>query len=701
MRRLIMQLPLRAVLSARHVRVVGRSTVSHPSVSASDIEAEDAIAAMMFDDSSSAVAAIPDPLSVMRLHAQKAAAGEEPAAMGVDTVVRGEIPPERHVSDPVPPMDVFDAKKHHEWLRSLVAGEIQTAETVAEGEGSLSLAALYAKNGPQALWQSFAVGGGAEPPKWFRAMCADLHFRRSTDGGQAPLPEDVAASESEPIIQSASEQTDGAVDPFLWLEMALLDEHQYVVGPYVFPATNTYSAEHKAKLCNGNPRKQYIKFAETLRFPDRVQLPTTVGTVPAALYVDPSSPVPTVFLQLSKDFPPAMWLPVKPTATAIRRVLAEFAWAAAAHRDAHNDFFEAQIKLAKKHLAAQRMLQEPPDVLRYIAWNARNITYAESPANEYANFQELFLGEFDDPEKFLEHFDNCPFVFSTPLMRPVVDVNSPELAPRVDGPGVATLLYRCVFSKALLLVKVHLAAEVKLPPQDPEAFKFLWKDSQVAPKSRIPVFVRVCWPDNSKMCAGGTVARRFNLLFGTEFAHDMPVDAIAAVHYVMNWANELPNLLGVYGMRRRVAELEAAAKLPQPPLLYPGSAELPNPEYTIDERLGMHVQYLAALGDPDVRETIERLRQSSTAPVRMGCAKAAMEIGDRNLFRFIVSNEPPGRNQHFMSKLVRRRKKRDLVDPVPRLLDDQYELAGPLWTKKGTRIDPNTVEGALDVGRVQ
>jgi hypothetical protein len=201
------------------------------------------------------------------------------------------------------------------------------------------------------------------------------------------------------------------------------------------------------------------------------------------------------------------------------------------------------------------------------------------------------------------------------------------------------------------------------------------------------------------MCAGGSIARRFNAAFGTEFAHDVPVDALAAVHYTMNWAKELHNLLGVYGMRHRVNELVAATKRPQPLLVYPGSAELPNPEYTVEEQLGMHVQYLAALGDPDVRPLIQRLwHESGSAAVRMGCAKAAMEIGDRELFHSIVSGEPQGRNQHFMSKLVRRRKKRDLVDAVPRLFDDQYELAGPLWTTKG-RVDPNTVEGRLDVSR--
>ena len=142
-----------------------------------------------------------------------------------------------------------------------------------------------------------------------------------------------------------------------------------------------------------------------------------------------------------------------------------------------------------------------------------------------------------------------------------------------------------------------------------------------------------------------------------------------------------------------------STKLPQPPLLYPGTRDIPNPEYTHDELLGMHLQYLAHLGDPEITTRIERLLPGASAVVRMGCAKAALEVADRELFRRIVSSEPPGRMQTYMTKLVRKRKTRDLVDPIPRLLDDQYEFAAPLWTRRA-RLDLNTIEGAAGVQRL-
>jgi hypothetical protein len=48
-----------------------------------------------------------------------------------------------------------------------------------------------------------------------------------------------------------------------------------------------------------------------------------------------------------------------------------------------------------------------------------------------------------------------------------------------------------------------------------------------------------------------------------------------------------------------------------------------------------------------------------------------------------------------MTKLVRKRKSRDLTDATPRLLDDQFEFAAPLWSKRSGRMDPNTLEGAM------
>ncbi|KEG14454.1 hypothetical protein DQ04_00461080 [Trypanosoma grayi] len=580
-----------------------------------------------------------------------------------------------------------------------------------EEEGAAADGPVASAHRAGKLWSVFmdAAADGSEPPVWFYKLCEDLYYRRNSEDEM-----DAAALAGDVISQrhSTSADTVGAeddtdnnnnnneddgVDPYLWLPFNLLDEADYRVGPYHFASTATYTHEQRTLLCLGNTRKEYVHFCNTYAFPERVQMPTSLGTQPAKLYVDPLQKAPVVYIQLSDDFPPAMWLPVKGTAAAVRRVLSEFASMATLHRDWHHKDFEERFATARRLLELQRMPSSDSDILRFMAYDARNAQFVFAPIREFPNQQEFFLGEYDDPERFMEHIDLCPFLFAIPHMRTVTDLHAEHMTPTIEGPGVATSLYRCVFSKALLFVQVQLSAEVKLPPQDPEAFRFMWKDSQVVPKMHIPVFVRVVWPDNERMCGGGQLVRRFNRLFKTEFAHDIPIDAVMTLLYVMQWAKQLPSFLGVRGMRQRLAELEAAARLPERALLYPATREIPNPEYTIAERLGMHVQYLAQLGDPDIAATIQRLLPEASAPVRMGCAKAALIAGDRELFRHIVSSEPPGRMQTYMTKLVRKRKSRDLVDPEPRLLEEQYEFAAPLWTKRGTRIDNNTLEGAVDL----
>ncbi|KAG5504463.1 hypothetical protein JKF63_04915 [Porcisia hertigi] len=626
-------------------------------------------------------------------------------------------------------------------------------ESVADGTSSLPAYPLQAAHAQGRLWSHFwgapattAEGGlsdaTAEPPEWFVQLCRDLYFRTDSRAADKRIADnlDTVAQESDPLAdQAASEAANSAggrpgaalststtppppfpaddipssatpaqradsvveVDPYIWLPFDLLDVKDYNVGPYTFPPTATYTAEQQVKLCLGQPHKEYVHFCNTYCFPERWQIPTSMGTQPARLLVDPSCPTPVVFLQLSPFFPPAMWLPMKPSVAAIRGVLSSFATQAFVHREEHHAAFAHRYETAKRVMALQQLpTTNEGDVLRFSAYEARNTPYLDAPLCEYPNQQEFFLGEYDDPERLLEHFDLCPFVFAISHLRTVTDLQAERMTPTIEGAGVAPSLFRCIFSKALIQISVHLSAEVKLPPQDPEAFHFMWKDSQVVPKMKIPVFARVSWPDNRNLCGGGRLAPRFNKFFNTEFASDMPVDAILSVYYVMQWAQRVQDLLGVRGMRQRVAELEAAAHLPEPARLYPGTREIPNPEYTTQERLGMHIQYLSHLGDPKVLDTILALLPTASAPVRMGCAKAALIAGDRELFRRIVSSEPPGRMQHYMTKLVVKRKTRDLVDPEPRLLEDQYEFAAPLWTKRGTRIDRNTLEGAVDAARL-
>lgn len=637
--------------------------------------------------------------------------------------------------DVVPDCAVYDPLRPN--LSSPLADTTSTTNTNTS-TAAAAVGPMRAAHARGELWRHCASATDEEraanrPPRWLEALCRDLFFCTGEAAAApapraaapAPSPDEAAVDPSASLTATAAAAAaavkridDGtsdygvappALDPYTYLPFYLLDEADYSIGPYTFPAASQYSPHQQARLCLGAFAREYVCFCDAYAFPARHQLPTSVGTEASRLHFDPSSPSEVVYLQLSPDFPPALWLPVRGRADAVRRVLGDFATAATAHRDAHHSSFERRAAEAERVMRLQRLPSEDGgDLLRFMAYDARNALYAEAPTREFTSEQDFFLGEYHDSEELLERLDLCPFLFAIPHMRTHVDPHAEHATPTVTGPGVAPSLYRCRYSKALLLVSVQLSAEVKLPPQDPEAFQFLWRDSQVVPRMRIPVFARVVWPGEgdtttttttARMSAGGLLNRRFNALFGTEFAADVPPDAVMAIFYAMHWAGRLPDLLGVRGMRRRVAELEmAVCGHPEPQRLYPGTREVPNPEYSTAERLGMHIQYLSQIGDPAATATVRQLllRPGLPAAVRMGCAKAALIAGDRALFRQIVSQEPPGRTQLYMTKLARKRKTRDLVDPEPRLLDDQYEHAAPLWTKRGTRMDRNTLEGAVD-----
>lgn len=502
---------------------------------------------------------------------------------------------------------------------------------------------------------------------WFEPLCRDLFF----------------------------ESSPGQQDPYVALPFELRAETDYVQAPYQFPSSTMYSPEVRNRLCMGDPAKEYVSFCDAYRFPDRTQLPTSIGTEPARLWVDPQSNADVVFLQLSDHFPPALWLPMRGTPAAVRRVLGEFATLAAVHRDRHHEMWSERLRLATEIVRRQHLPSGHDDILRYVGYMARDHSYDGAAVREFHNSQCFFLGEFADPEAELEKFEASPFLFALPQFRAAVDVNATP--PRADGPGVAASLFRCVHSKALIVVEAHLSAEVKLPPQDPDAFELLWRDVNTGvPKPRVPVFARVVWPDNRRLSGGGHVSARCNRLFGTEFAADMPVDAVAALLSCGGWGRDVPQVMGVRTMRSQMEQICSAQSSLQ--LQYPGTVDVPNPEYSDADRLAMHIQYLAYMNDPDTRAVVERFMRTPNASVRLGCAKAALFAGERDLFRDIVSSEPASRMRRLMTTLVRKRKSRDLTDKEPRLLDNQFEFPAPLWAGR-QRIDPEEPRGLRKLQR--
>eukprot|EP00760_Papus_ankaliazontas_P006482 PhM_4_TR13056/c0_g1_i1/m.99545 len=524
----------------------------------------------------------------------------------------------------------------------------------------------------QHIWRRFATApkdpktGFSQPPPWYVQLCYDLHFR-------------VNANENDDLarVEDGNEETssDVVVDPFAYISVNLFEEEAYRFAPYAFPREQVFNNDSTIldALCLHNREKEYMCFGEIYAFPDRKQIPTSVGTDPAMLWVDPTAKEPTVLIQLGKYFPPLTWIPVRADAAAVRRVLSEFAQFAVYHRDMHHHRYVHRREVALQSLKNQNMPYDEPNVLRYMSRLAKDVQAPDAPLREYPNSQEFFLGEFDDAEKMLEHIESCPFVFSIPHMR----ISTMHLHAKTYDGGVAMSVFRCIHSKAVLFVKAHLGTEVKLPPTEHNNFNFIWNEETQLPATRTPVFARIVWPNNTRMCGGGPLIARLNRELGTEFAKDTPIDAAMALFYCACWSKRRGDFMGVLGMRKRVDELEHAyASGPRAritgPGSYPSTKEIPSPEYTPAETLAMHLQYLAHLGDPEIVPRLKKWSRDDSGAVRLGCAKASLERANWDLFREIVRAEPPGRQQDAMLRLVRLRKKRDLLDRAPRILESEF-----------------------------
>lgn len=572
----------------------------------------------------------------------------------------------------------------------------------------------FRRHGDEDVWDALAresdphgddaVASAVRQRRW-RCVPPTTHTRDDhvADGKTADCMRDHITQNGYADDEMPRKDSSNAVDPYLWLGFDLLDVADYTIEPYTFPHTTPFSAMERYQLGLGDDtvaggghvcsdashsshttrsssslstrrrvpcRREFIHFCNAYRFPQREQLPTSVGTEPARLWWDPCAARPVVYVQLGPDFPPAAWLPVRPTAASLRRVLSSFARMAALHRDWHHDSFATRYAEVCRVMELQNMSVQPSHgdvnnhrsscssssgggsdavvssanlplcasvdgdvgkqatgkvcadlashyaaVLRMMAYEARNTPYMAAPLREFTHTQDFLLGEYDDPERLLAHMDLCPFLFAIPHLRTVVDVHAEHMTPTVVGPGVALSLYRCRYSKALLQVTVLLSAEVKLPPQDPEAFHFLWKDSEVQPRLRIPVFARLLWPacEHLHMSGGpggANLIRRLNrMLHHVPITHthtntdththtststraresmrtaetwestvamacDVPIDAAMALLYAMTWAGQRGELLGLPGLRQRVAALEAATQLAAPASL-PGHPRVP------------------------------------------------------------------------------------------------------------------------------
>lgn len=435
--------------------------------------------------------------------------------------------------------------------------------------------------------------------------------------------------------------------------------------------THTLPSNVRSKLCLGNEAKEYTLVGEIFPFPDRDDSPVVnEPRFMARLWWDHESPTEKLLIQLSPMFPPLLWLSIRPTLDALRKVFREFLNADAAHMKENLPYFEelqsrveAQTKeklgdgLSPQTLReafVDGMRQRDPATLRLDWTGAASVVWTEeaasAPPKEHEPFPvpampTVWNAQIGTTEHFRLVEDNFlkrnPFVFGWPLLLSDGNVH-------MEGSPMKCCAFRTIYSKSLLLIHSRLDLQVdskmmKLPSgrggdEDHDGHNVVLD---------IPVFLTVNYPTNVRLSGGAAFVKRINDAFNTSFPSDMPIDVIAALL-------REPFVKGVVELRKDIAFLTLAAeKVPHDLERTIRLATQHNATNRILGQLAHTIVYLAILEDPKWKQDCYDLFCAHPCEmVRMACAKGAEVLGAPELIEALVAKEADGRGKELMKMML-------------------------------------------------
>ncbi|KAJ9465454.1 hypothetical protein DIPPA_08715 [Diplonema papillatum] len=274
------------------------------------------------------------------------------------------------------------------------------------------------------------------------------------------------------------------------------------------------TASAKAAYCTGDTDKQYVRIGEAYAFGDWTDNPVVNDpSIPAALFWDPSSKAEKVLVQLAPHFPPALWIAIKPTHEALKRLFSDFTTVDAMHMERYlpefetmQQEFEARNETTLVEEAANmRASDHFKDALRYGSVSKLRKDYDHSCL--------LYLGTAEHPttvERALLADPANPCLYSWPLLQ----AGSVE-----DAATPAFTAFRTVYSKSLVvfITRMDMVADRGSPEDLPIT-------------GEAPLFAYVCHPGLPRLSGGPALLRRFNEGFRTEFPDNVPVDVLRALY---------------------------------------------------------------------------------------------------------------------------------------------------------------------------
>jgi hypothetical protein len=394
---------------------------------------------------------------------------------------------------------------------------------------------------------------------------------------------------------------------------------------------NNMTSILRKRLCLGDEHTEYTVIGEAFPFPDREDSP--VVNEPQAvcrLYWDHNSSTEKIMIQLSDCFPPILWITVKPTFAALKKIFSEFIDIDAQHMKKYLPYYEsvqnaleteAQEKLGET-LSNSRVKDRFIEDMRKRDPRSLELDYTE----EFT----LFLGTVPHFRNFEDRMmKSNPFLFGWPLL--VGDGNH-----HLEGTPLRMCAFRSIYSKSMVMFFSRIDLQVDHRLSHLEA-----KDEPEVVLD-VPIFASLNFPRNGRLCGGESLVARYNKVMGTSYPLQTPVDLLAAL------AAEATQKSAVELMQELTFLQRASEKAPDAERVVRVSPDMLSSNRIIGQ-LAFTVLYLALVGyERFVDDVFNKYSAHASDIVRVACAKGAQLVGRPELVQQLADHEPEGRVRQLM-----------------------------------------------------
>lgn len=453
------------------------------------------------------------------------------------------------------------------------------------------------------------------------------------------------------------------------------------------------------RLCLNEPTKRYVMVGRAFAFPDSDDNPVVRShAVPANLWWDPSSPAQKLLVQLSPYYPPALWLPIKPTTEAIARLFSECLLTESAVADDAAVLYDKLQTSLQTELGADYSKLDPVLLYHRILDHVRQTDPADIKT-DFPLSRRYLYGHVPDTETVETSFLRNPFVSCWPIL--LGDRNDHQ----ADG-GAKVSVFRTLHSSSLVGIETRedfavmldadadgdAAGAARRGPRDAVGGGELSKSDRELERyceTRLPAFMLVNHAPLRRMAGGGAIIQRYNALVGSSFAEDTPVDVVAcSIPALPQDASSVGNMLR--GMLESSEKLEVAvSELTR--AVHGGDTSsgtlqaeqrlLSDYRHTLSAA-ATYAMHLSVLRDPhgEFDTLVRPLARHPRAMLRLAAAKAAAELGVRDIVEDIAKNDPTTRNREACA---------NVLDEWPEDADQLGSgVHGFQWGKGSENVDP-------------